>query len=308
MYPKYHVFLFVLLQISTLRSSSAFTYFSISGKEKYALSGSTTRLFEISKKDESSSLKRKQKKVSGVYSRPSAAIERGSGFYVPGLEGYRVRIFSGVAILALSFVNVQQSQPDSSAISGTLELSMNLANGYGLLLLFQALIDVGKETLFANSDDGESTVLSSKSTSNVDMEQIISPTLKNDDALEAAVQWAAATFISLTPSNKFMLLSKEEILYSLGTGLKSSLSTQANECTVDVFETLSSSKSGRVAVPSTHPIFSIISENSRRCVILQRINESKAIVVGSDQLLQSYTKSDLRWLGNLARYIDNSVN
>lgn len=28
----------------------------------------------------------KKEKVEGVYARPSAAIERGSGFYIPGLE------------------------------------------------------------------------------------------------------------------------------------------------------------------------------------------------------------------------------
>ena len=39
-----------------------------------------------------SCLNESNNKRKGVYSRPSAAIERGSGFFIPGLEGGRVRV------------------------------------------------------------------------------------------------------------------------------------------------------------------------------------------------------------------------
>ena len=44
-------------------------------------------------------------KVKGVYSRPSAAIEKGSGFYIPGLEGSKVRLLFGTLVLLLNYIN-----------------------------------------------------------------------------------------------------------------------------------------------------------------------------------------------------------
>ena len=46
-----------------------------------------------------------KKKTTGVYARPSAAIERGSGFFIPGLEGSRVRLLFGILALVLTYVN-----------------------------------------------------------------------------------------------------------------------------------------------------------------------------------------------------------
>ena len=51
---------------------------------------------------ESSSRDNNKKKSSGVYARPSAAIERGSGFFIPGLEGSRVRLLFGILALSSS--------------------------------------------------------------------------------------------------------------------------------------------------------------------------------------------------------------
>ncbi len=45
------------------------------------------------------------KKAKGVYVRPSGAIERGSGFFVPGLEGPKVRVLFGIVLLALTAIN-----------------------------------------------------------------------------------------------------------------------------------------------------------------------------------------------------------
>ena len=46
-----------------------------------------------------------KKTTQGVYVRPSGAIERGSGFFFPGLEGPKVRVLFGVVLLSLTAVN-----------------------------------------------------------------------------------------------------------------------------------------------------------------------------------------------------------
>ena len=46
-----------------------------------------------------------KKRNKGVYVRPSGAIERGSGFFVPGLEGSRVRVVVGSVLLLLTAIN-----------------------------------------------------------------------------------------------------------------------------------------------------------------------------------------------------------
>jgi hypothetical protein len=43
--------------------------------------------------------------MKGYYRRPSRAIEKGGGFFVPGLEGERIRIISSVALIAMLVVN-----------------------------------------------------------------------------------------------------------------------------------------------------------------------------------------------------------
>lgn len=55
--------------------------------------------------------------MKGFYVRPSRAIEKGGGFFVPGLEGERIRIVSGIALLALYAVNLLGSQTQDMGLS-----------------------------------------------------------------------------------------------------------------------------------------------------------------------------------------------
>ena len=49
--------------------------------------------------------RRPQKNMSSYYKRPSAALERGGGFFVPGLEGYKLRAAMGTLVLTLLALN-----------------------------------------------------------------------------------------------------------------------------------------------------------------------------------------------------------
>jgi hypothetical protein len=46
-----------------------------------------------------------QKNMGSYYRRPSAALERGGGFFVPGLEGYKLRAVMGALVLVLFAAN-----------------------------------------------------------------------------------------------------------------------------------------------------------------------------------------------------------
>ena len=41
----------------------------------------------------------------GVYSRLSGAIKQGSGFFIPGLKGYRIRLVFGLMVVIFVFAN-----------------------------------------------------------------------------------------------------------------------------------------------------------------------------------------------------------
>ena len=67
-------------------------------KKYFALSASSSD-------DNTSSSTSKSARERGIYSRPSAAIERGSGFFIPGLEGSRIRLIFGITCLVADAAN-----------------------------------------------------------------------------------------------------------------------------------------------------------------------------------------------------------
>jgi hypothetical protein len=73
-------------------------------------------------------------------------------------------------------------------------------------------------------------------------------------------------------------------------------------------EQVRQSKGGRIALPLTHPAVVALCSNSddddTRTVVLQRITDDSCWMMSSDQLLASFTKQDLKWLGQLANYIN----
>ena len=253
----------------------------------------------------------KRAKTKGVYSRPSAAIERGSGFYIPGLEGYRVRILSGISILAASFINTLLLDTPVSESAASLQLSVNVANCFGILLLSQALVDFGKETIFSTYAGAQTTVKSKASNAVAksnkiigDLQQVVSADLTaSDEAYIQSMQWAAATFISLTPATSFLLVKRgSKILYSLGEVEKGDAGVVSAGVDAAI-QTVQESKGGRVAIPATHPAASLFGEEFRRCVLLQRVDDDSCFVVASNQLLPAFTKFDLKWLGNLSQLV-----
>jgi hypothetical protein len=253
----------------------------------------------------------------GVYSRPSSAIERGSGFFVPGLEGAKVRLAVGILLLGVTAVN-HYGDPLVSITTMGNTFAEALAAVFAILVLLQAAIEFRKER---SSDNGFGFVRTGTSSQIADaaktpttLVQVWSvPPL--DDGWKNRVEWAAGSYLALTPATEVMLLGPGKVVYSLGSiGLGVADMDTASRAAL---ETLSRSKSGRVSLPMNHPSCQALQDTNRedddtgapttiRCALLQRVSEKSQLcwMIISDQLLASFTRQDLQWLGRLAVYID----
>jgi len=135
-----------------------------------------------------------------------------------------------------------------------------------------------------------------------------------DDTGIDAIKWVAASYVALTPATHVLLIGEEDVYYSLGPDLLTTQNNSDNEQGIaaairDVYN----SQGGRISIPSDHHAsVSLVPEEFRRCVLLQRIEtleEKKkyCLLIGSNQLLQAFTKNDLRWLGRLSLYVGSSL-
>jgi Cofactor assembly of complex C subunit B, CCB2/CCB4 len=280
----------------------------------------------------------KSSKAKGVYVRPSGAIERGSGFFVPGLEGPRVRVLFGGVLLGLTALNhvlvptgvAAATTPTSATTVSSFSLEEQIAIFYSVLVLFQAAIEFRKEELIVegasrgggidsvNSANRGSSISHISSTGNNNksfLQKDLTQKWNQADQLAESekdkIQWAAASFLSVTPATQMLLLSKDSIVYQLGSDESSNTSDSAMSLEASIqqgvraaLEQLSRSKGGRIALPGSHPAVAALGLQSARTVVLQRISEDSCWVMSSsDQLLASFASADLKWLGQLARYI-----
>lgn len=258
----------------------------------------------------SSLFAKKKERAKGVYVRPSGAIERGSGFFVPGLEGPRVRLLFGVVLLVLTTLNHILTMSDSNGL--TLEESIAIL--YGLLVLFQAAIEFGKEELIV---EGGSSTASRDNTNNNGLKkedliqqwsQSAATTVAATTAgLQSRIQWCAASYLAVTPATQLLLLQKDSILYrlsSLSNKQDDDSATDDERVAVEAaLNQLEQSKGGRIALPLTHPAAALAVVEDARTIVLQRITDDSCFMMISDQLLASFTKDDLKWLGQMAQYV-----
>ncbi len=314
--------------------------------------------------------KQPKAKATGVYVRPSGAIERGSGFFVPGLEGPRVRLVFGTGLLVLTAVNhflgnniggsMAMSDDDIDTSQPSL-FEETMAVAYSLLILFQAAIEYAKEVqqtegavVFGSGkgSQGKSSRMQPltslrRTDNNVILDQqwadLGVAAMDVDHSYQSNVQWAAASYMAMTPTTQMLLLTSEPpvsssywprptVLYRLrrgevfvGLATLPDLSYQEQERVgvTAALQELQKSRGGRIALPLTHPAVEalVINNNSSyatgpssssgteknggslRTVILQRITDNSCWLVASNQLLAGFTRDDLKWLGQMAVYV-----
>jgi hypothetical protein len=243
----------------------------------------------------------------GVYSRPSGAIERGSGFFVPGLEGPKVRLAVGLVLMAATFVNHRLAAAATLTVNPANTFAEVLAGAYSILVLLQAAIEYTKDMrgqIVIPEKDKKVTSSAKTTPTTSSLSQQWS--MEVDQEWRERVEWMASLYISLTPATHVMLVGPGKILYWLGSTAQPSFSDVQSEGAMAALETVSKSKGGRVSLPDTHPALTSLAPNEHsRCVVLQRIDDSSqlALMMTSDQLLPSFTKQDLQWLGQLAQYV-----
>jgi hypothetical protein len=246
---------------------------------------------------------KKSGKAEGVYVRPSGAIERGSGFFVPGLEGPKVRLVVGGVLLLLTGVNHMLAGGDQP-----LALEESIAIFYSFLVLLSSAIEFGKEELIVESNSSSrnsNTPPSGGDQKDCVQQWTTSKTLKED--YKSRVQWVAASYMAVTPASQMLLLEQDTLVYRLGGGEVSSSSSSETVATgiQAALDQLRQSKGGRIALPSTHPAVVALGLSEARTVVLQRITDDSCwMMSSSDQLLASFTSADLKWLGQLASYVN----
>jgi len=257
-------------------------------------------------------------KVKGVYSRPSAAIERGSGFYVPGLEGSKVRILFGILVLLLSYVNTLLGLGDSNMEA--VEFSQKTVTFYGTLLLLQGLVEAAKEAglgldLGTKKDGKDANSSSASSAGAKQLSQLVNGSLRSDEAMAEKVKWVAATYVALTSATHVLLLDDDGVdcdkLYSLGDAMNEVPADTERDGVQAALDTVYKSKGGRVSVPDSHKCAVLLPEDNRRCILLQKVNvdgRRRCLMIGSNQLLVAFTKNDLKWLGSLGEHISYQNN
>jgi len=262
--------------------STLFTYNAESFSNESLLKRKSRKIFQNTVLHE-----KKLGRKDGVYSRPSGAIERGSGFFVPGLEGNRVLWVGGSVLLVAAVLSE----------NATL-LSKGVGIVFSLLLLVQASVESkGGETIVSGNKVAASPIKTFKS----------QWTTRFPDQFRERVVWCARTFLQLTSAAQDMyLIGPGKILFSMGVSDFPGPDKEETAC-LAALETLSKSTGGRVALPSSHPTFLLFQDP--KCVILQRIGSNEmqlAWIVVGEKPLDSFSSNTLSWLGQLATFVEQT--
>jgi hypothetical protein len=129
-------------------------------------------------------------KNAGFYARPSAAVEKGGAFYVPGLEGYRLKLLAS-AVLLISLAANRVLSPGTPA--GSQLVSEVLGAMACALLLVQVAAEIESER--ASERQAARALASARNAERTELDPSL-PAERSD-----RLQWAAATLLRLTPAS-----------------------------------------------------------------------------------------------------------
>ena len=128
---------------------------------------------------------------SGYGARPSAAVEQGGSFYVPGLEGSKLRV-AGATVLSVGLVLNRVLSPGEPVGS---QLVSEVLGALGCAIIFvQAAAQARIEK------EQERDALRAAFASRMSEQQEMSATLQADAAQASRAKWAASALLKLTPA------------------------------------------------------------------------------------------------------------
>lgn len=132
----------------------------------------------------------------GFYARPSSAVEKGGQFFVPGLEGFRIKLLASVMLIVAIAANrvLSPGTPASSQLVSEVLSVLSCT-----LLLVQVGAEIEAER--AIEREGARAFASARNAERLELD----PALSADRS--SRVQWAAATLLRLTPASIIALYS-----------------------------------------------------------------------------------------------------
>ena len=132
---------------------------------------------------------------SGYYKRPSAALEQGGAFYVPGLEGSRLRV-SVAAVLSLGLVLNRAFSPGEPQFS---QVVSEFLGALGCAIIFvQAAFQQQVEAAMERDE------LRAALQERLAERQEVSSSLAADEARAGRAKWAASALLRLTPARTLL--------------------------------------------------------------------------------------------------------
>ena len=189
-------------------------------------------------------------KKRGIYSRPSAAIERGSGFFVPGLEGGRVRIVFGIVLLLANVLNDTNGTPHAIGFTEWISIV------FSVIIILQGVLEGQEDAMEEPTSEERMEVI-----------QNSKPTLPPE--LISQLRWVGLNIFSFTSTTKFLVWDNtDSFCFTLS-------SSKVNDPDPNVIQaarqSLKNSQSGTISVPNSHPMGYVLDGNGG--IILQRVGE-----------------------------------
>ena len=189
--------------------------------------------------------------MKGYYRRPSRAIEKGGGFFIPGFENERIRILSSTVLLALLIVN--RSGVQAATFS---QIVTELTGAVMIVLLFlQGIADrfrIDAIDPLSISNSGSYITTIQKASSGSSSSSSSSSTLVDINTLESIARAIVQTssdisyILVMSKDNKVMLelgpISSTTIDASSCTALGSTLRTE-DRVSIDSIKTMTSNMS-----------------------------------------------------------------
>ena len=154
---------------------------------------------------------KKSPKSSAYYRRPSAALERGGGFYVPGLEGSRLRV-AVASILSVGLVLNRILSPGTPTSS---QVASEVLGAVGIAFVFAQSVVQSRLEAEIEADELRSALVSRLSEV-----QETGPSLADGSRpplAAARAKWAAAALLRLTPARAAVWVASDgEVLLRFG--------------------------------------------------------------------------------------------
>lgn len=233
-------------------------------------------------------------KNAGFYARPSAVVEKGGAFYVPGLEGYRLKLLAA-AVLLISLAANRVLSPGNPA--GSQLVSEVLGAMACALLLVQVVAEIESER--ASGREAERALASARNAERTELDSSL-PAERSD-----RLQWAAATLLRLTPASIISIYSLDDSAGEATPLLRSGRlpAKTASPKTRALIEQLAPDGRGVRYFADAAPVAGVLQlPPTAGCAIMARCGDD-CVLVAVSELSAGFDDDQCRWIGKIAELL-----